>query len=106
MTEIIYLVIDRSGVRRMTKNLPSLNRGEIPVKVKVTVENEAFRTPVIEKEVYVDDWREGVDIADVEFKQNVITPEEAEQIKQRRLEKMQEILQNQGYEVSKPDSVE
>jgi hypothetical protein len=103
MKEVIYLSIDRFGVNRMTKNLPSLKRGEIPVKLTLTVEDQAFREPVIEKEVHIEDWRQGVDIADVEFKESVITEEEAQLIRERRLEKMREVLEQQGYVVSKPD---
>lgn len=106
MREVIFLVADRHGVRRMTKNLPSLNRGEIPIKVKVEVEEQAFRTPVIEKEIYVEDWREGIDMADVEFNLNAITKEEAEIIKQKRFDKMQSLLEAQGYAVTKPEGVE
>jgi hypothetical protein len=81
MKEVIYLVVSPYKVERMTKNLPSLSRGEIPVKLTVHVEDKAFREPVISKEVHIEDWREGVDIADVEFRGSVITPEEADLIK-------------------------
>ena len=36
---------------------------------------------------------------DIEFKKDVITSEEAEIIKNRRIEKMKEILTKQGYTV-------
>jgi hypothetical protein len=104
MKEVIYLVISRYKVERMTKNLHALGRGEIPVKVVVEVEETAFRTPVIEKKVYVEDWREGIDIVDIDFKETAITPEEAEVIKQRRLETMRGILEHQGYTVTKPEA--
>jgi hypothetical protein len=103
MKEVIYLVAGSGGVRRMTKNLPSLYKGEIPIKVTVTVEPKAFRTPVIEKEVYVEDWREGIDMADVDFKQTAITPEEAEIIRKNRLKKMSEILKANGYQITKEE---
>jgi hypothetical protein len=101
--EIIYLVADRRGVSRMTKNMPSLNRGEIPIKLVLEIEDTAYREPVIEKHVHVEDWRQGVDIADVQFKETIITEEEAELIRQRRLEKMQEVLEEQGYVVTRKD---
>ena len=101
MKEVIYLAVDRYGVKRMTKNVPSLNRGEIPIKLTLTVEDQAFREPVIEKTVHIEDWRQGVDIADVEFKESIITEEEAQVIRERRLEKMKEVLESQGYSVSK-----
>jgi len=104
MKQTIYLVASSRGVLRMTKSLPSLGRGEVPIKVDVTIEQGAFRTPVISKEIYIDDWREGIDINDVEFKQSVITPKEAEMIRESRMEKMKEILEAQGYMVAKPEA--
>lgn len=101
MKEIIYLVVSQQKVERMTKNLPQLSRGEIPVKVSVEVEQGAFRTPVIEKEITVNDWRLGIDLDDIEFKQHVITGEEADMIRERRIEKMRGILQENGYSVEK-----
>ena len=83
MNEVIHLAVDRYGVNRMTKNLPSLRRGEVPIKLTLTVEDQAFREPVIEKEVHIEDWRQGVDIADVEFKEAVITEEEALRVPKR-----------------------
>lgn len=106
MREVIYLVVNRNKVERMTKNLPSLGRGEIPVKVSVTIEDTAFRTPVIEKEVYVEDWREGIDMADVDFNGLAITEEEVKVIRERRLAKMKEILESQGYSVEKEEDEE
>src|SRR5215217_720626 len=106
MKETIYLVVSPYKVERMTKNLPGLSRGEIPVKLTITVDEKAFREPVISKEVHIDDWREGVDIADVEFRGSVITEEEAEIIKQRRLEKMRGILEAQGFTVTEPEAAE
>lgn len=106
MKETIFLVASARGVLRMTKNLPSLSRGEVPIKVDVTIESDAFRTPVISKEIYVNDWREGIDINDVEFKESVITPKEAEMIRASRMEKMKEILEAQGYTVAKPETDE
>jgi hypothetical protein len=47
MRETIFLAVDRAGVRRMTKRLPDLNRGEIPVKLVVEIDDTAFREPVI-----------------------------------------------------------
>lgn len=103
MEEIIYLTADRSGIKRFTKNLPSLNRGEIPIKLIITIEDTAFRNPVIEKRVHVEDWRQGVDIADVDFKETLITEEEAALIREQRLDKMRQVLQQQGYTVVKKE---
>jgi hypothetical protein len=103
MIETIYLVADRYTVKRMTKGLPQLHRGEIPIKLELTVEDAAFREPVIEKQVHVEDWRQGVDIADVEFRETTITEEEASLIRQQRLKKMREILESQGFQVVEPE---
>jgi hypothetical protein len=100
--EVIYLAVSRQRVERMTKNMPDLRRGEIPVKLVVEVEPGAFREPVIERHVQVTDWREGIDIADVELRESVITEAEAQLIRERRLEQMRRILEAQGYTVSEP----
>lgn len=106
MKEIIYLVVSPWKVERMTKNLPELKRGEIPIKVEIEVQDTAFRTPVIAKKIIVDDWREGIDMADVDFNGNIITEEEAELIRERRLEKMREILQENGYTIEKKEETD
>lgn len=86
----------------MTKNLPSLYRGEVAVKLTVTVTDKAFNPPTLDQEVVINDWREGIDLEDVEFRQSIITREEAEVIKQRRLAKMTEVLKKQGYKITPP----
>jgi hypothetical protein len=100
VAETIYLVVSHHGVDRMTKRLPALQRGEIPVKVNVIIADTAFREPVIEREVVVADWREGIEIADVELKESFITEEEAALIRQRRLAKMRELLEQNGFIVT------
>lgn len=106
MKEVIYLTLSRSKVEKMTKNLPEIRRGELPVKITVIVDEKAFREPVITKEVVINDWREGIDMADVEFRQSFITPDEAEAIRQQRLQKMATILREQGYSVVTPEAEE
>lgn len=102
MKEVIYLRVSRNKVEGMTKNLPYINRGEIPVKLILEVKDDAFKEPVIEKSVVIEDWQEGTDLADVQFEGNIITKEEAEAIKKMRLDRMAQVLQEQGYEVTKP----
>src|SRR4051794_39286514 len=102
MNTTIYLIVDGRGVQRMTKSLPSLYKGEIPIKLNLTVEPTAFREPVIEKTVVVEDWREGIDIADVNFKETTITETEAQLIQEQRLQRMAEVLAAQGYVITKP----
>ena len=100
MRETVYLVISRYKVERMTKNMPELKRGEIPVKILVEVEDSAFREPVIERTVTVVDWREGIDLGDIDIREATITEEEAELIRQRRLTAMRKILEEHGFEVT------
>jgi hypothetical protein len=102
MREIIFLAVSPRRVERMTKSLPQLNRGEIPVKLIIEVAATAFREPVIERLVQIDDWREGIDIADVDFTETFITEDEAAQIRERRLRKMAELLESHGYAVVRP----
>ena len=102
MKQTIYLYADSYGINRMTKSLGRIQRGEIPIELEVTVEETAFREPVIRKQVIINDWREGVDIADVDFKETFITEQEAAAIRQMRFDKMTEILTAQGYTVAKP----
>jgi hypothetical protein len=103
MKEIIYLRVSPYKVEGMTKNLPNLNRGEIPVKLIVEVDEKAFREPVIEQKVTIVDWRQGIDIADVQLKESIITDKEAEMIRTQRLERMKQILQDQGYKIEPPE---
>jgi hypothetical protein len=104
--EVIYLAISRHRVERMTKNLPDLKRGEIPVKLIVDVDNGAFGPPVLEQHVRITDWRDGIDIADVDFREAIITEAEAEVIRARRLEAMRKVLEGQGYTVTAPPDPE
>lgn len=104
MKEVIYLKVSRQRVEGMTKSLPTLKRGEIPVKLLVVVDETAFREPVIERQVHIADWREGIDIADVELRESTITEEEAALIRARRLEAMQRVLEHQGFVVLPPPS--
>lgn len=106
MNQTIYLVADRGGVKRMTKSLPSIYKDEIVIKVNVTVAPKAFGTPVIEQDVVVNDWASDIDIQDVEFARNIITKEEADMIRERRLERMKEILETQGYTITKDEDAE
>ena len=105
MKEKIYLYVDKTGVQRMRKTLGEFKRGEIPVALTIEIDNKAFTTPTIEQSVYIEDWNHSIDVDDVSFDKNVITKEEAEMIRIRRLEKMQEILRSQGYLITKDDEV-
>jgi len=100
MRETIYLRVSRKKVEGMTKSLPSLYRGEIPIKLTLEVKDAAFREPTIEREVVVEDWANGIELSDVAFEKNVITEKEAEQIRQDRLIQMKQVLESNGYVVS------
>lgn len=102
MKDIIYLICSKEKVEGMRKTLPYVKRSEIVVKLNVEVAQKAFGSPTIEKQVYIEDWTKGIDIEDVEFKKSIITDEEAEIIRNKRLEKMKEILKSQGYIVQEP----
>lgn len=102
MKETIFLRVSRQKVEGMTKNLPYIQRGEIPVKLTIEVKDNAFKEPTIEKSIVIEDPLAGTDVAaDIEFNGNVITEAEAEKIKKMRLDRMAEILQAQGYEVTR-----
>lgn len=102
MKDTIYLRVSKNKVEGMTKSPPSLARGEIPVRLIVEVDPEAFREPVLERHVQVTDWRQGVDVADVMFRESVITEDEAKVIRDRRIAQMREILEGQGFTVTEP----
>lgn len=104
MKDTIYLRLDRYKVVGMTKSMPgSVDRGELVVKVEVTVDADAFREPSLVRKIEVNDWRDGIDLADVEFRQKFITEEEADVIRVQRLAKMSDILTQHGYTVEEPD---
>lgn len=103
MRQTIFLYATEYGIEnRVTKELGRVGRGQIPIKLTLDIEETAFREPVITKEVRIEDWRQGVDIADVDFKETFITEEEAAAIREMRFQKMSEILKQQGYSVTKP----
>lgn len=102
MKDIIYLRVSRKKVEGMTKTLPYVQRGEVPVKIAIEVADDAFKEPTIFKEVTIEDPLAGTDIAaDIHFEGSVITEAEAEQIKKQRMDRMAEVLREQGYEVTK-----
>lgn len=104
MKDTIYLIVDQRGVQSMRKSFTGTKRGEVCIKLNVEVEKKAFEPPVLEQSVYVADWRDNVDIEDVQFNRNVITQEEAEMVKQKRIEKMATILESQGFTITRAES--
>jgi hypothetical protein len=106
MKDTIFLIINRSGVQAMRKSFVGTKRGEVCVKFNIEMPSNAFEPPVLEQRVYIDSWTKGIDMEDVDFKQNIITEEEAAIVRERRLAKMAEILKSQGYTVSKSEDSE
>jgi hypothetical protein len=100
--ETIYLKVSRSRVEGMYKSLPACGRYEVPVKVLVEVKETAFREPTIERKITVTDWRDGIELADVELTEGIITEAEAEIIKARRLKQMRAVLEEKGFTVTEP----
>lgn len=106
LKDIVYMVLSRDGYKYGRKNLPDVKRGQIIVKLNIEVEDECFGQPVLEQRVYVENWQKGIDINDIEVNQNIITGEEAEMIRNERLEKMKHILEEQGYSIINPNGEE
>ena len=104
MKQTIYLVADRYGVKRMTKSLPSMGRGEIPIKLDIEVADTAYREPVITKKVVIEDWREGIDFGDVELTESTITESEAQLIRDARMKALTATLEAKGYKITPPEA--
>ena len=90
----------------MTKSMPGVYKVEIVIKVNVSVDDKVFGTPVIEQNVHVVDWASDIDVKDVRLEQNVITEAEAAMIRESRLARMKEILEEQGYNISRDETEE
>jgi hypothetical protein len=105
MRDIIFLRCDHAKVLGMTKSVPQTRRGEIAIKVNVTVDNGAYGPPVIEQNIEVVDWADVIGhdsaLVDLALKRPFITAEEAELIKERRLQELAESLRATGrFEVT------
>lgn len=100
--EPVYLVLTRRGVEKMYKNLPVPGRGQIVVKLIVQAADSAFREPTLVREVAITDPFDGLFMSDVEFSQPFITEEEAGLLRDRRRQQLIEMLEDQGYTVSRP----
>jgi len=101
MKDVIYLTVTRNKVEKMTKNIPYLRKGEYVMRVEVTVDDDAYTEPMVTKEVHVDNWRQGIDVSDVEFSEPYITEEEAETIRANREAALIESLKAKGYKIEK-----
>ncbi|NBC02461.1 MAG: hypothetical protein GVY20_02025 [Bacteroidetes bacterium] len=106
MKETIFLIATKNGIDRMVKRESSatdLRKNEIPIKLTVKISEDNWKPPFIEKEVVVDRWDKGVELIDVDFEGSTISKEEAEILRQRRINKAAEMLEQQGYQVTKVD---
>lgn len=99
MKDVVFLTVSRAGVQAMRKSLPDLRRGEIAIKVHVTVSEKSFAPPTIEQRIDIQDPYQGVDLEDVHFTGATITQDEADLIRSKRLAKAAEILTANGYRV-------
>lgn len=109
MKDTCFLILTRSGISDMKKtprSIENLRKGEIPVKLKVTMDDSHFGPPYIEKEIMVEPWDKGIEIKDVHFETDFVTEEEAEMIRKQRIENARAMLEKQGYKVSKDDEFE
>jgi hypothetical protein len=109
MHDIIFLRCDRSKVLNMTKGVPATSRGEIIIKVAVTVDPKAYGNPVIEQKIEVVDWTEGIaaSMVDVSLNRPFITEEEASLIRDKRIRELAEMLRDTGrYEITELDPAE
>ena len=106
MKDTIYLIVDRKKVDRMVKtkrSALSLYKDEIPIKLTIEVPDENWKKPFLEKTIIVNRWDKGIDVDDIHFETDFVTEEEAEKIRQHRINKMKEILEQQGYRIEKTD---
>lgn len=106
MKDVIWLRVDKAKVLGMTKGIPALSRGELPVKLIIEVDPSCWGSPTLEQRVHVADWRQGMDLPDVGMSELVISESEAAMIRAERERKMAEELRRLGYRVEEPESKE
>jgi hypothetical protein len=101
MRDIVYLVADRAGVHRMTKGVPSLKRGEIPVRLSIEIDSDAFDPPVPEQHIHITDWRPGRAVT-VNLKELTITQDDAAALRRQILLEMRRELEGEGFTILVP----
>lgn len=109
MTDIIYLICDQNKVVRMVKTPRSaldLYKGEIPIKVNIEVPDTNWKPPFLEKDIVVDRWDDKIDVNDIKFEGDFVTTEEAQMIRDLRLQRMKEILEEQGFKVERNEEAD
>lgn len=55
MKDVCYLVLKKTGVVRMVKKPPALDKGEVAVKVNVSISDSVFAAPFAECDMHVPD---------------------------------------------------
>jgi hypothetical protein len=55
MKDEVYIVLTSTGATRMTKRPPYLSRSEVGVRIKITVPDNAFRSPILTVDLEVPD---------------------------------------------------
>jgi hypothetical protein len=106
MRETIYLRVSRNKVEGMTKKMPGLYKGELPVKLNIEIPDKSFGTPTIEKDVRIDTATPELTAADLNIKSLTITETEFAKIKEERRTAMIEQLQSDGFTVTAPEEAE
>ncbi len=55
MKDTCYIVLSEFGIERMTKRQGSLKRGEVAVRLSVTISDKAFAEPAVSVAVQIPD---------------------------------------------------
>ena len=55
MKDSCYIVLSEYGIERMTKRQASLKRGEVAVRISLTVSDKAFAEPAITAQITIPD---------------------------------------------------
>jgi hypothetical protein len=102
MKETIYLRVSERRVEALTKTPPHLGRGEVMVKIALTVDPGVFRGPTLVQELHVEDWISDLRLPALDLQQSPLTETEAGQVISSRIEDMVKALVNRGYTVFMP----
>jgi hypothetical protein len=102
MRDTVFIVVDRAGARKMTKGLPAVKRGEIPIKLRLEVDEAAFSPPVVEQHLHITDWRAGRGAIQFAVREGTITEAEAGTLRADMLLEMRDTLERAGYTVTPP----
>lgn len=102
MKDTFFIIVTKKKVDRMVKTESSaldLKAGQYAVKINMEVADEKFNRPYPEKTITVEPWDKNLEVEDVHFDSNFVTEEEEQMIREHRLRKMRERLEENGYTV-------